>query len=142
MLYDFRKPKPGHRGTRRLLQASSESLSLQVPLSGRGGGWDQLGMLVVEDLQPPVLSHPQISLFYSLALLSLEAGMGGFLLRGPGAREGAPALALPVPKGPTVQGSLPQLHDFLGSPRTYRGGQFSLSEAAPSLPCQLCLLGH
>lgn len=39
-------------------------------------------MLVVEDLQPPVLSHPKIPLFYSLALLSLEAGMGGFLLQG------------------------------------------------------------
>lgn len=74
VLYGFRKPKPGPRGTQRLLQAISGSPSLQVPLSRRGGGWDQPGMLVMPDLQPPVLSHPKY-LFYSLALLFPEAGM-------------------------------------------------------------------
>lgn len=88
VLYDFRKPKPGHRGPRRLLQAIGGSVSLQVPLSRRGGGWGQPGMLVAQNLQPPVLRHLQLSLFYSLALLSLKASLegmgGGFFLRGRG----------------------------------------------------------
>lgn len=47
-----------------------------------------------------------------------------------GEREGT-RMALPVPKGLTVQGSPPQLHNFLGCTSTCPGGKSSLSEAAP-----------
>lgn len=85
-------------------------------------------MLVVEHLQPVVLSQPQISFTPWISSLWKQRG-GSSTAEAQGEGEGT-RMAVPVPRGLTMQRRPPQLHSSLGCTNTCHGGKPSLPEAA------------